>query len=210
MDPSGRNSTQASRLQSDSVVFIETQLDAFHPGFANPASHYDEHLQGFVIDDCPPEAAAGSLIVHNSAPGALKPSTLSPSDVGKRLLPARTRAEPGAALQFWNQLFAPAMAQFVAAHPQEPSEIKKKGHGIRSKRSWNDVYDELEAAKDAYSQTDTGFKGAFRKVYRKSADQGAGINLSVFKVGQNVLNNEYVTPVLGVVQVVLEASNPNP
>lgn len=51
MDSHVHNSEPDTRLRSNSVVFIETRLDAFHPGFANPPSHYDERLQGFVIDD---------------------------------------------------------------------------------------------------------------------------------------------------------------
>ncbi|KAH7325574.1 hypothetical protein B0I35DRAFT_474336 [Stachybotrys elegans] len=206
MDQSGRNSTHGSRLRSDSVVFIETRLDAFHPGFANPPSHYDERLQGFVIDDYTTNTETGVMTVYNPSPGTLGPPSFSPSDLGSRLLPPRMRAEPGTALQFWDQLFPQAMDQHVTTHPDEPSEIKKKGRRIRDKNSWNDVYDELEAAKDAYSQTDTGFKGVLRKVYRKSADRSADINVAVLKTGQNVLNNEYVTPVLGALQVVLEAS----
>ncbi len=96
------------------------------------------------------------------------------------------------------------MAKLVAAHPEEPTKIKKKGHSIRDKHSWKDVYGELEAVKAEYSETRTGFKGVLRRWFRKLADHGVGIGLPLAKAGQNIVDNEYVKPVFGVLLLLLE------
>lgn len=91
------------------------------------------------------------------------------------------------------------MTQFTSGS-EEPKGRAESGFSIRKKTDWTGVFDQLEAAKHEYSK-ETGFRGGFRKVYRKLADNVAKPALGATKFVPDV---DYVTPVLGAVQVLLE------
>ncbi|KAI6454179.1 hypothetical protein MCOR22_000210 [Pyricularia oryzae] len=59
------------------------------------------------------------------------------------------------------------MERFQSMHPTDPDAAAK--YRIRDRKSWTEVFDQLEAAKVQCYQT-KGFKGGFRKIYRKSGD----------------------------------------
>ncbi|EPE09049.1 hypothetical protein F503_06825 [Ophiostoma piceae UAMH 11346] len=213
MDPLDRARIPDIRRQPESVDFIENDLENSHPGLNDPPSHYDARRRMFVLSNPVSQMDEQSLAAYNRVQWALKvpgvqapvapPGTVTltlPSAAS--VLSARPHAEPSAALEFWDELFAPSMNRFVLAHPQEADEIKERG-SIRCQNDWTGVFDTLEAAKNAYSQTDKGFKGIFRKVYRKSADHSS---TSVVKMAKEVVDNDYASPVLGALQLVLEAA----
>ena len=185
--------------QSLAVDFIETRLD--HPAFLTPPSQYDPDLGLFVLSG--PQASQPELSV---GPYAMQPTqataapALLPAGNDQRLAP-RPLAKPSEALNFWDSLFEPAIKKFKEEHPVEPPELTQKLLGIREKKDWTSVFDQLEAVKKDYSQVDKGFKARFRKVYRKFADNVAPPVLGAVEF---VPDNEYVSPVLGVVQILLE------
>ncbi|KAJ4246301.1 hypothetical protein NW762_013652 [Fusarium torreyae] len=114
-------------------------------------------------------------------------------------IPPRQLAEElMAALEFWDKLFPHGMDRLKVEHPTEPD--MRQNWKIRDKTDCTSVFDQLEKAKGCYSSVNKGFKSKFRHVYRKLAD-----NAEPF-IGATKLipNNEYVTPVLGAVQVLLE------
>ncbi|KAL1891095.1 hypothetical protein Sste5346_007921 [Sporothrix stenoceras] len=98
------------------------------------------------------------------------------------------------------------MARFVQAHPTEPDEIKQKCR-IRDRADWTGVFDKLEAAKNAYSQTDNSFKATFRKVYRKTADHSGGAPMAIVDAAKDLLDVDYASPVLGALRLVLDAAS---
>ncbi|KUI60968.1 hypothetical protein VP1G_08146 [Cytospora mali] len=126
-------------------------------------------------------------------------SPLSAHDV----MPPRPLAEPVAALRCWDSLFTRAMESFKVKHADEPESIVKLKYSIRDKKDWTGVFEQLETAKKQYCKEDQGFKPVFRKVYRKFAEHVAQPLLGVSKFVPDV---DYVTPVLGAVQVLLEAA----
>ncbi|OAA53705.1 hypothetical protein ISF_08644 [Cordyceps fumosorosea ARSEF 2679] len=213
MNPLSRARIPEICCQPESVDFIENDLEDSHPGLNDPPSHYDARRRLFVLSNPVSQMDEQSLTAYNRVQWALKvpgvqapvapPGTVTltlPS--AATVLSARRRAEPSAALKFWDELFAPSMDRFVLAHPQEADEVRERG-SIRGQHDWTGVFDTLEAAKNAYSQTDKSFKGIFRKVYRKSADHSG---TSVVKMAKEIVDNDYASPVLGSLQLVLEAA----
>ncbi|KIH93602.1 hypothetical protein SPBR_04394 [Sporothrix brasiliensis 5110] len=184
----GQSDIPEIQIQSASVNSVGNDLEMSYTGFANRAS-YDVQLQQQVQAD----RVAGT-----------DEQTLATSN-GGHSLPVRRRAEPMIALRFWDDLFTPSMHRFLASHPREPNEVKEKG-SIRGQGDWVGVLDKLETARNEYSLIDSGFKSTFRKVYRKSADHAGGMPLSIVKTAKDVVNNDYASPVLGVVKLVVEAA----
>ncbi|KJR86283.1 uncharacterized protein SPSK_02273 [Sporothrix schenckii 1099-18] len=184
----GQSDSLEIRVQSASTTSTGNGLDISYAGFANRAS-YDVQLQQQV--------QAGRVAGTDEL-------TLATFNDG-HLLPVRRRAEPMVALRFWDDLFTPSMHRFIASHLREPNEVKDKG-SIRGQGDWAGVLDKLETARNEYSQIDSGFKSTFRKVYRKSADHAGGVPLSIVKTAKDVVNNDYASPVLGVVKLVVEAA----
>ena len=187
-------------LQTPAVEFIENHSNAHHPAFGTPPSQYDPDRDLFVV--CDPQPLRFGVPLESHMMHSLHATTAPPLPIvdHDERLPPRPLAKPSDALEFWDSVFEPAMAQFTKAHMIEPPEISQMKRGIRSKRDWTSVFDQLEAAKQKYSDVDKGFKARFRKVYRKVAENVAplGIVLDI------VPSNEYVSPVLGVIQVLLE------
>ena len=186
--------------QSLAVDFIETHLDAHHPAFATPPSQYDPDLRLFVISE--PQAQPGFPLepytMHMSQ-AASAPALLTGVE-DERLAP-RPLAKPSEALKFWDSLFEPAMKQFKEAHPTAPPELDQRNIGIRDQTDWTGVFDQLEKAKQEYSRVDRGFKARFRRVYRKFSENVAPPMLGTAGFIPDV---DYVSPVLGAVQILLE------
>jgi len=116
-------------------------------------------------------------------------------------LPSRPLAATINAMTFWDGIFPDAMDRFKLASP-EPKGRSKTPFSIRVKDNWDDIYGRLEAARTLY-KNQTGFGGWLRKVRRKAAD-----NIQpVIGVTSFVPDLDYVTPVLGAVEVLLDVSH---
>ncbi|RSL55913.1 hypothetical protein CEP54_009122 [Fusarium duplospermum] len=106
-------------------------------------------------------------------------------------------------MQFWNALFPEALERFRST-VTEPKDRAKTEYNIRILDNWDAVYEKLEKARAKY-QSEGGRVGLLRKVRRKAADRVlpvAEITKSVSKVAPN---DPYATPVLGAVQILLDA-----
>lgn len=178
-------------LQPPAVDFIDNRLDSYHPAFATPPSRYDASLGAYIV--CEEHCSSQSLV---SPASGSRPTTPQNVQIPRRQL----LAEPMDALEFWDTLFPLAMDLLKEKHSTEP-DIKQE-FKIRDKTDCTSVFDQLEKAKDSYSKKDKGFKATFTRVYRKLAD-----NVDpVIGATKFVPNIDYVTPVLGAVQVLLEVS----
>lgn len=85
----------------------------------------------------------------------------------------------------------------------EPTYLIKKGvnYEIRAKRNWEDIYSQLQKAREAYDGT-RGFWGRMKRGSRTVADHSA----TTKQVVKLVPENEYVSPVLAVVEVLVDVS----
>ncbi|KAK0752938.1 hypothetical protein B0T18DRAFT_395663 [Schizothecium vesticola] len=190
------------QLQSLAVDFIDTRLHKYHPAFATPPARYDPALGGFVVVPSPPlgGAAAGSAMTQDKVQEAeLASPEISSENAG---LTPRPLAEPAEALRFWDSIFFSAMHQFQLS-TEEPKGRFEAGFSIRDAQDWTTVFDRLEAARKHYFGG-ANTKATFRRVYRHLADNTAPLFLSLTKLAPQT-DCMFVTPVLGSIQIVLEA-----
>lgn len=148
---------------------------------------HDRHAQA-------PESALAATTQPNSTPGA---------HLGIAPRPISQRPD---ALELWDTLFPQAREHFIKAHPHEPERVAKSGMGIRDKRNWTEVFDQVEAAKNYCSKVDNKFKAGFRNVYRKFGEHAAEpLNrMSKLVPAGGDMGALAVTPVIGCVQILLE------
>ncbi|KAF8853903.1 hypothetical protein BDZ45DRAFT_62075 [Acephala macrosclerotiorum] len=181
------------QLQSLAIDFIDKRLDKYHPAFATPPARYDPALGSFIAVSTP-------HLDNTTMESQQQPSTTPQTEDVQ--LPPRPLAEPAKALKFWDSIFVRAMDQFKLG-PKEPKGRVEAGFSIRDKKDWTAVFDILERAKQLY------FKGAkitsaIRRVYRKMADHLAPVVLDLTNLVPET-GCMFVTPVLGSVQIILEA-----
>lgn len=107
------------------------------------------------------------------------------------------------AMKFWDNLFPEAVSQLKEKHPA-PSVEKRSydGHSylIRNKANWSEVYDELQAAKIVYDGR--GSVGRVKKGLRVFVDK---VKL-VRPVTAILPSSEYLSPVLGALQIIMDVS----
>ncbi|TLS26548.1 hypothetical protein PpBr36_05492 [Pyricularia pennisetigena] len=180
-----RDFVPTSNVQPPAVDFIDNHIDEYHPAFSNPPSRYDPRLKQYVI------CQTSNFLEPQVSPDVeAQVGTAAPLPSEYDFTP-RPLPQPTAALDFWEDLFPTAMDRFQMMHPVEPDAVAK--YRIRDRKSWTEVFDQLEAAKVQYYQT-KGFKGGFRKIYRKSGDNVQPL-IGVAKALPDI---DMVTPVLGI------------
>ncbi|KAI3396809.1 hypothetical protein diail_11638 [Diaporthe ilicicola] len=219
MEPPPHGRIPKLQLQSPAVDFVENSLDKYHLAFSTPPSQYDPYLGGFVIQNPsvmipvrPPPSMAVAMYDgdHSPAPDAALAVATEPSPTAENaasIIP-RPLPKPIKALEFWDSLFPKAIAHLTEVHPYEPEHLIKSGRRLRDKTNWTQVFDQVETAKDDYSKVDGNFKAGFRKVYRKFGEHVADpLNRATKLVpGGGDLGSAAVTPIIGCVQILLEAS----
>ncbi|KAI1662238.1 hypothetical protein F4813DRAFT_396912 [Daldinia decipiens] len=179
------------------VDFIKNRLDEFHPGFAIPVSRYDSQLGVFMVTTTQLEQYPSPNLEALQGPN--NPKLEDPVDVAEELQ-SRPLAKPAEAKKFRDAIFPLAMAKLGNESPEEPKNRIRTGYSIRGKNGWKDVYGQLERARAVYT-SNKGIKGFTRKIYRGFAERVTQPTLGVIKL---IPDNDYITPVLGAIQVLLE------
>lgn len=172
--------------QPPAVDFIDNRLPDYHPIFANPPAKYDL-VSGQYIRIPPPDPMQG---------GALPPTSTSPTEILRR-----PELKAVKAMGFWKDVFNDAKRQFIAENPDLKGRYSKSPHNIRGKKTWTEVYTELDKTRADYVKRQ-GIQGWFKMMWRETADHIEPAILLVEAVPQN----EYVTPVLGAVKFLLQVS----
>ncbi|OMP88709.1 hypothetical protein BK809_0005430 [Diplodia seriata] len=106
------------------------------------------------------------------------------------------------AMPFWNGIFPHAMDRF-----RSQASLKgrpKPGYDIRAKDDWDGVYDLLAVARTQY-QREGGAVGLLRRVRRRAADNVGPVAETARIASKLTPNDSYATPVLGAVEVLLDA-----
>ncbi|RSM09135.1 hypothetical protein CEP52_004252 [Fusarium oligoseptatum] len=193
MEPS-RSLVPKIELQSPAVDFIDNRLPKYHPAFANRSTRYDSNLGRYV-------AASEVAMTISDAPEVTAPA----ADLGEGIpavdmaLPPRPLPSPIEAMKFWDAIFDDSMEKFmvVVKGIDDPAEPQ---HTIRNQANWDGIYNRLEVSRDKYNSTE-GISGRTKKIYRRIA----GNCQPLIQMTNLAPQSEYTTPVLGVVQLVLEA-----
>ena len=185
--------------QPPSVDFIENRIYTYHPAFSMPPSQYDPDSDMFVV--CyPPATSQSRLMATHGMQVASLPGHQMAAGADVTIQP-RPLAKTSESLKFWDSLFDQAMSKFKETHAKEPAEVIEKKCGIRGKKDWASMFDQLKAVRDEYSRVDDTFKTRSKQAYRKFADQVAPPLRGV--VGF-VPNNDYTTPISGTIKLLLE------
>ncbi|KAL7950496.1 hypothetical protein V8C42DRAFT_122389 [Trichoderma barbatum] len=176
-------------LQPPSVGFIDNQLPEHHGVFKNANAHYDHRLQKYV----PNKSSVGGKSVVGKQAKEQTPNQLSPtSQLG----------DIGDPEKFWGLVFPEAVVAFTNKYPKEPDGIDKLGYGIRSQKTWNSINTQLHRAREVYDGTQVTFQGRCKRALRKLGDNAVEPTSNVINLVPNI---EYVSPILGAVQLLLNA-----
>lgn len=105
-------------------------------------------------------------------------------------------------MAFWEAIFLDSMNSFENDHLKKPKDQPEPAYSIRGLKSWVNVYSQLQKARECYDGTKKGFWGRVKRGIRNVGDN--------FDPVQQVVNaipdNEYVSPVLAIVQILLDVS----
>jgi cell division protein YceG involved in septum cleavage len=176
------NPIPSIRHQPLSVDFIDNHLQEYHEAFKNPQVRYDPELRRYVATT--PRQPSAKLT--------------------KEHVPQARKLQPAVeAMRFWTFIFEDAMKRFMLKYKDEPDHrIKEDDYNIRNKKNWQDIYAQLQKARESYDGQE-GFWGRVKKGLRKAADNSD----TAKQVIRLVPDNEYVSPVLAVVEVLVDVSS---
>lgn len=158
-----------------SVDFIETRLPEIHEAFRNLPIQYDPELKRFLA--IPRQFSAMSPIDrqynashHNSQ---LNNGNLSTTEIKRphcQSLQARELPPEVGLMVFWNSILSKAQEKLKSNRPEEPKKLlEEPNNSIRSKNNWDDIYSQLQNARENFDGIKSGFWGHFRKGYRSMA-----------------------------------------
>jgi hypothetical protein len=174
------------QLQPPSVDFIDNYLPGHHEAFRHVGISWNEALQEYA-----PIAMTGKNMSNRSAnEQAITPSARSTES-----------SHEGGQETFWGLIFFDAMDSFKIAHPNEPESQAMSGYSIRTQSNWNSINTQLQRAQDVYNGFTSGFRGQFKRAFRKIGDESIDSLQQIVNVVPNV---EYVSPVLSAVRILLD------
>lgn len=166
------------------VDFIDNHLHEYHEAFRSDLVRYDPDL-GHYVAMTPRSPQTQPAIEEASR--ASEPRKLQPAIE---------------AMKFWSFIFDDSMNRFILKNAIEPEHRKKEyDYRIRDRKNWQEIYAQLQKAREAYDGK-TGFWGRVKKGLRKVADKSD----TTQQIVKFVPENEYVSPVLAVVEVLVDVS----
>jgi hypothetical protein len=168
------------------VDFIHHNLPQYHTFYEDSGTRYDEQTRRYVANG--PIPADSPAICPDTVLDGAKPS----AEKAAKSVPN--------VMTYWNMIFPSAMKRFNA--DRTVSKSPEPVDDIGNLQTWTQVYDKLKLARDAYTEP-SGISGGLHRAWRWTADNAVEPARLATKV---VPQMDVVTPVLGAVQIVLEAA----
>ncbi|PON27164.1 hypothetical protein TGAM01_v204113 [Trichoderma gamsii] len=176
-------------LQPPSVDFIDNRLPNFHDVFRDRDVHYDPVLRRYVENRTITDRSVSDAGERQDNSQALVQSSYSFGDVGD-------------SEKFWGLIFPDAMKKFIKEYPNEPKQRDKSGYSIRTQTTWDGVNEQLHKAREVYDGTKQGFRGRCKRVFRRIGENTVEPAQNIIRLVPDI---DYVSPVLGAVQLLLSA-----
>lgn len=177
-------------LQPPSVDYIDNRLPEHHGVFQNTNSHYDHTVRKYVQSK---SGRDGESVVGNQ----------NKDETPNQLSPTSQLGDIGDPEKFWGLIFPEAIAAFTTKYPKEPDGLEKLGYRIRNQTTWKSINAQLHRAREVYDGTQVNFQGRCKRALRKLGDSAIEPTSNVVNLVPNI---EYVSPVLGAVQLLLNVS----
>lgn len=184
--------------QPDAVKFIDTHLLDLHDALKDPMSIYDSHSGRYV----PASLHAARLEATEAAESHIIEPDIS-VDITEALIPL------GVSMTFWDRIFEKSVDRFKASWADAPKDRERSGwnYSIRDRSTWEEVYAQLQKARELYDGDTKGLWGrhakSFTKKRREFVDQSVPMARQAVRF---VPSLDYTTPVIAAVQVLVDVS----
>ncbi|KAK8079025.1 hypothetical protein PG994_002832 [Apiospora phragmitis] len=181
----GLSSSRRLDQRSLAVDYIENRLQDTWEELKDPPTTFDTSLGRYVpLKMIPPAAKTSSALPVGPQEGN-RPQVIRP------LQPALH------GMTFWAGIFPSAMKEFQSQRPNEPKGRAESNYGIRSLANWEEVYELLQGARDAY-ENPKGFRGGLKRGFRKVADNSQLLEGAT----KLVPDFDYASPVRGALELI--------
>lgn len=187
-----------------SVQFIDDDLKDLHNALKHPLSAYDSYTRRYVVASSNPGFAGGETVAPHLTDTIMEDG--GGSEQSQALVPTVTP------MTFWDSIFHVSLDRFRTLWPDEPQGREKSGfnYSIRQKLTWEDIYGQLQKAREFYDGDTKGLWGRHAKSYTKKrrsiVDHTAPIARQAVRF---VPQMDYTTPVVAAVQVLVDVNIPN-
>lgn len=198
------SSTPRTERPPMSVQFIDDDLKDLHNALKHPLSTYDSNSRRYVAVSSTSGLASGDELAPQLADNITEGK--SSFEQSQALVPATTP------MTFWDSIFQVSLDRFRALWPNEPQGREKSGcnYSIRQKSTWEDIYGQLQKAREFYDGDTKGLWGRHAKSYTKKRrsfiDHTAPVARQAVRF---VPQMDYTTPVVAAVQVIVDVNIPN-
>ncbi|KAK2609894.1 hypothetical protein N8I77_003366 [Diaporthe amygdali] len=183
-----------------SVQFIDNDLADLHAALKNPLSTYDSLSGRYVELSLSAELASMDTVMSRSTDEIIGGG--SDSTQIQELVPTVTP------MMFWESIFHVSLERFNSLWPDEPHDRVKSGwnYSIRKSSTWEDVYAQLQKAREFYDGDTKGLWGRYAKSYTKKRRWFIDHTTPIARQGVKFVPQiDYATPVVAAVQVLVDA-----
>lgn len=198
MEDDSQNRIPDLQLQPPTVDFIDNRLPSHHPMFMDPLVHYDPVAQRYVPDDVQslvPRSYARHRLPAVSHQGPHHDTEHVIDATGSSPRPTWTDVN---AMYLWNELFPEALGRFTG-DTSEPKAQADPRYSIRGLPDWDAIHAKLLECQSAYQE-----QGRVGRALRKVADRMHPVSAGSRSFGAVMPDSVFSTPIVGVVQVILD------
>lgn len=184
-----------------SVQFIDDDLKELHNALKHPLSAYDFHARRYVAVSSKSGLASMERAAHHFTDTIME--DVSSSEQNQALVPAAT------CMTFWDSIFPVSLDRFKTMWPDEAQGREKSGcnYGIRQKSTWEDIYAQLQKAREFYDGDTKGLWGRHAKSYTKKRRSIIDHTTPIARQAVRfVPQMDYTTPVVAAVQVLVDVN----